>query len=187
METVWVTAQYVNDPKPTNPRNGTIKDPVQGYISVPAEQLGLFQKGRRYCIIMQTTDRGFKNFRGFAQQAPEPTPAQTFDGRQPQQLARPAPRQITPRGIPAGSFQAQADPTAMNIFITGLVGRALGSGHFAAADIDELTRAAKESFLKHLSGRPEKSVPDDSGYNDPLPDPSQYGAAPPDDSDNIPY
>lgn len=192
IETIWVTAQYVNNPDPVkNPRNpnGSIKDPVLGYISVPPQALPQFQKGKRYCIQIETTDKGYKNFRGFAN--PAPTAPQSTAGNftgAPQQIARPVAPTAPQRQrltAPPQTFAQQFDAQALNIFTTGITGRALGSGHFTAADIDELVREAKAAFMKHLSGIPEivpaphqTSAPEPE-YNDPLPDPSQYGAQPP--------
>lgn len=200
LETVWVTAQYVNDPKPANPKNASIKDPVLGYISIPAAAQHQFQKGKRYCIQIETTDKGYKNFKGFAN--PQPNAAQStggqFDGRQippapqrvaPQPVARSLPpRPAAPQGrridVPMG---LPLDPTAMNIFVTGIVGRALGSGHFLATDISDLTREAKAAFLTHLAGAaPEptyQSSTPEPEFNDPLPSPDQYGAQPPADDE----
>lgn len=205
METVWVTAQWVNDAKPTNPKNGSIKDPVLGYISVPVAALGQFQKGKRYCIVIETTDKGYRNFKGFANPQPNPVPQSTggqFDGRQippapqrvsPQPIARTLPpRPAAPQGrridVPMG---LPVDPTAMNIFVTGIVGRALGSGHFSPADISELTAQAKAAFMVHLSGGGAEpghqtytpAPTPEQEFNDPLPDPSQYGAQPPVDDE----
>lgn len=46
----------------------------------------------------------------------------------------------------------------MQIFITGVVGRAMGSGKFTAADIAELARNAKLAFVDVL-GAPESPAP----------------------------
>ena len=37
-----------------------------------------------------------------------------------------------------------------DIFVTGIVGRAMGSGHFAVEDISELTKNAVRSFNENL-------------------------------------
>ena len=38
----------------------------------------------------------------------------------------------------------------LDIFVTGVVGRAMGSGHYSVADIPELTKKAVQSFNENL-------------------------------------
>lgn len=41
-----------------------------------------------------------------------------------------------------------SDPQALHIFVTGVVGRSMGSGKFSAQDIDALMEAAYATFIK---------------------------------------
>lgn len=47
----------------------------------------------------------------------------------------------------------QYDPKDLQIFVTGVVGRAMGSGKFDAAAIGTLTQAAVETFLSDIAPR----------------------------------
>ena len=42
------------------------------------------------------------------------------------------------------------DIQRMDIFVTGVVGRSMGSGHFSVQDISELTKNAKKAFYDNL-------------------------------------
>lgn len=183
IEGIWVTPQYVNGPKQPGGNFGSIKTADYGYISVPVDQLHHFQPRKRVCINIE--ERGeYKNFKGFTGHQGATPPAQNagavWDGRQlPQRAPRPAPR----RAPPPRQQELPFDIDAMRIFVTGVTGRAIGSGHFQAQDIDELVKEAKAAYLKHMTNADSPAPMGD--LNEPLPDPDSYGAAPPDDE--IPY
>lgn len=181
MPEVWITPQYVNEPKPGK-KLGNIKTKELGYIWCQSEVLMNFQVNRR--IFIEYTENGdFKNFKRFPN--PEPHVAAP-------RVAAPAPRPQAPVNRPNAAapqtFAAQVDTQALNIFVTGAVGRALGSGHFNAGDIDEIVREAKAAFMKHLSGvepaPARKTSAPEPEFNDPLPDPESYGAV---NSEDIPF
>ena len=46
----------------------------------------------------------------------------------------------------------KSDIQRMDIFVTGVVGRSMGSGHFTVNDINELTKNAKLAFNENLKG-----------------------------------
>lgn len=175
MPEAWVTPTYINDPKPGK-KLGNIKTNELGYIWLRPEGLSAFAKGKR--VYIEYSENGdFKNFVKF------PVP------RSPAPAQQVAPRTMAPaRPSPHQTFSAQVDTQALNIFVTGAVGRALGSGHFNAGDIDEIVREAKAAFMKHLSGaveQPQKSVPvREEWLNDPLPTEDSYGAV---NSEDIPF
>lgn len=205
MPATWIQVQFVNPPKPgKNPKYGSLKTDV-GYVSVPTAELGLFQKGGRYCIEMETTDQGFNNFVRMANQQPSnsaPAPRPQYPQRT--QAAQPIARTLPPRPAPqaqqrpapkpieALSFSAQVDDQARAIFITGIVGRAMGCGRFEATDILTLTHAAAEAYDVVFRGKPLAEQPQltaEQAFDDDLPNPDQYGARPHDhgDDQDIPY
>jgi hypothetical protein len=111
-----VTVLYVNEPGPGK-SYGSVKTQELGYLSVKPHELGLFQKGRRYEIEYVLTDKGYKNFKRINLQAgPPPT------------------------------SPAKPDEAARLIFITGITGRAMGSGKFEAGDIRNLALEANEAW-----------------------------------------
>lgn len=196
MPATWVSVTFINGPKNPGGKYGSIKTNELGYVSVPVEKLGDFDKGGRYCI--EYTENGkYKNFARFANTPPAQA-AQPHSQPAGRQQAQPQyPRQAQPQrpaappqpvsrphyGAGATSPAVPVDTTAMNIFVTGIVGRALGSGHFTAADIKELTQEAKAAFLVHLSGVSTLSTPARQSRspepppmdNGPVPSPEDYG------------
>ena len=106
-----------------------------------------------------------------------------------QQVGQAAPHvgtgQAPPPAAPNNRPLAQSDQ-AEDIFVTGIVGRALGSGQFGTTDIDALTKAAVQawrnrhqtSFPAHTGhhqqpvaggGDPGPQGPQDYGFNDDIP------------------
>ena len=60
---------------------------------------------------------------------------------QPQQQTRP---------IPVSNGMNKTDTQRMDIFVTGVVGRSMGSGHFSVEKISELTKNAVRAFNDYL-------------------------------------
>tara|TARA_R110002012_G_scaffold315581_1_gene529532 strand:- start:282 stop:752 length:471 start_codon:yes stop_codon:yes gene_type:complete len=54
---------------------------------------------------------------------------------------------FTPK--PATGFN-KSDTQRLDIFVTGVVGRSMGSGHFSVNDIEELTKNAVRAFNENL-------------------------------------
>tara|TARA_R110000796_G_scaffold7421_7_gene25537 strand:+ start:569 stop:1015 length:447 start_codon:yes stop_codon:yes gene_type:complete len=50
---------------------------------------------------------------------------------------------------PANNFN-KGDTQRMDIFVTGIVGRSMGSGHFSVEDIEKLTKNAVSAFNENL-------------------------------------
>ena len=50
---------------------------------------------------------------------------------------------------PASGFN-KGDTQRLDIFVTGIVGRSMGSGHFSVEDIEKLTRNAVSAFNENL-------------------------------------
>ena len=51
---------------------------------------------------------------------------------------------------PAPTSMNKNDTQRMDIFVTGVVGRSMGSGHFSVQDISDLTRNAVKAFNDNL-------------------------------------
>ncbi len=73
-------------------------------------------------------------------QAPQ-SPAQTMPVAQ-------ANNTYTPKQ-PTGGMN-KSDTQRLDIFVTGVVGRSMGSGHFSVNDIEELTKNAVRAFNENL-------------------------------------
>ena len=63
------------------------------------------------------------------------------DNYQPQQQSRP---------MPVSNGMNKNDTQRMDIFVTGVVGRSMGSGHFSVGDISDLTKNAVRAFNDNL-------------------------------------
>ena len=73
-------------------------------------------------------------------QAPQ-SPAQTMPVAQANNTYTPKP--------PTGGMN-KSDTQRLDIFVTGVVGRSMGSGHFSVNDIEELTKNAVKAFNENL-------------------------------------
>jgi hypothetical protein len=73
-------------------------------------------------------------------QAPQ-SPAQTMPVAQANNTYTPKP--------PNGGMN-KSDTQRLDIFVTGVVGRSMGSGHFSVNDIEELTKNAVRAFNENL-------------------------------------
>ena len=73
-------------------------------------------------------------------QAPQ-SPAQTMPVAQANNSYTPKP--------PTGGMN-KSDTQRLDIFVTGVVGRSMGSGHFSVNDIEELTKNAVRAFNENL-------------------------------------
>ena len=67
---------------------------------------------------------------------------------QPPQPVPQANTTYTPR--PATGGLNKSDTQRLDIFVTGVVGRSMGSGHFSVNDIEELTKNAVRAFNENL-------------------------------------
>tara|TARA_R100000773_G_C4188195_1_gene95124 strand:+ start:35 stop:481 length:447 start_codon:yes stop_codon:yes gene_type:complete len=63
------------------------------------------------------------------------------DNYQPQQQTR---------TMPVSNGMNKNDTQRMDIFVTGVVGRSMGSGHFSVGDINDLTKNAVRAFNDNL-------------------------------------
>ena len=54
------------------------------------------------------------------------------------------------RSMPVSNGMNKNDTQRMDIFVTGVVGRSMGSGHFSVGDISDLTKNAVRAFNDNL-------------------------------------
>tara|TARA_B100001248_G_scaffold159627_1_gene120386 strand:+ start:2158 stop:2625 length:468 start_codon:yes stop_codon:yes gene_type:complete len=73
------------------------------------------------------------------------TPTQAPQPPQPMPQAN---NTYTPK--PATGGMNKSDTQRLDIFVTGVVGRSMGSGHFSVNDIEELTKNAVRAFNENL-------------------------------------
>ena len=77
------------------------------------------------------------------------TPTQTPQyAPQPPQPMPQANNTFTPKPLTGG--MNKSDTQRLDIFVTGVVGRSMGSGHFSVNDIEELTKNAVRAFNENL-------------------------------------
>lgn len=127
MPVATVTVDFVNQPK-EGKKFGSIKTKELEYISVKPEDLAKFSKGSKYQIEYTQTDQGYKNFVRIVAQS---------------------------NGVaPNGSRNADS---ARDIYVTGVVGRAMGSGKFGMDEIGLLTAKAIAAWESHLSPKKEEA------------------------------
>lgn len=120
-ETRTIRVSFINPPK-ENKVNFSVKAADNSRYSVKPEIAHEMEVGKTY--VCQVVSKDFGNG------------AVWFIER-----IKAAPQQTPPQG------QASTDdPTAKNIFVTGIVGRAMGSGKFGAEDVLRLTQAALGAF-----------------------------------------
>ena len=164
-----IQVQYVNQPREAHWKSGSIKDSNGQYWNVPKEQLGMFQQGETCEILWEQTGK---------------YPSIVGKGGQlfPKQPTQPQPGSAVPRNVnwpgpqnrPPLTYEKKQD-TPEEIFITGVVGRAMGSGSFVIEQIPQLTRMAAYAW-KTRHENPEGLSPADSpGHQARTDIDSQYG------------
>ena len=80
-----------------------------------------------------------------------PNPNDQQASYQPPQAPQPVPKAnntFTPKQ-PTGGMN-KSDTQRLDIFVTGVVGRSMGSGHFSVNDIEMLTKNAVRAFNENL-------------------------------------
>lgn len=136
--TAQIVPSYIDDPKPGK-TNYSVKDSSGARWSVPPLEAQKLVKGQVCVVAYRINNFNGKSFnmveRVDVVQAPVPTPAPVAQYAPPvQQAQAPLP--------PAPTYQPPEDPKGEEIFVTGVVGRAMGSGNFSVEDIPALTTAA---------------------------------------------
>ena len=168
-----IQVQYVNQPKPGK-RTGSIKDANGHYWQVAPPHLQYFSPGQQAEILYD--DHGnYQMVVGMGGQLFPKEPTQPQPGSAvPRNANWPGP-QTQHREYTREPIKPKEDETAEQIFITGIVGRAMGSGSFVIEQIPELTRVAayawrtrhQQSVLEGQTGSPAHSARSDID--------SQYG------------
>ena len=67
----------------------------------------------------------------------------------PQQLSNVV-QNVAPTPYSFSNGMSNSDTQRLDIFVTGVVGRSMGSGHFSVHDIEELTKNAVRAFNENL-------------------------------------
>lgn len=127
---------------------GKVIDVSGAEYMLPVGIQNLFVAGQTYEVATKPAkwgDNVVTVIDGRPQGAPPPTMQYA-----PQPSLPPAvPQQPAP---PAGHNSARmSDPKDMLIFVTGIVGRAMGSGQFGVTDISLLTQAALAAYKANLA------------------------------------
>jgi len=78
----------------------------------------------------------------------QPNHQPQYTPTQPPQPVPQANNSFTPK--PATGGFNKTDTQRLDIFVTGVVGRSMGSGHFSVSDIEELTKNAVRAFNENL-------------------------------------
>jgi len=78
----------------------------------------------------------------------QPNHQPQYTPTQPPQPVPQANNSFTPK--PATGGFNKTDTQRLDIFVTGVVGRSMGSGHFSVSDIEELTKNAVKAFNENL-------------------------------------
>ena len=176
------TIQYVNDPKNPAGKYGNVKLSDGTFIFVPVNMMSLFRG----------TEGKFAEI---------PTKSQTWgqgDEAKPVMIATAGPKPAANGGAAAGWTGAQRsqpaaqagytsytpktaapkdDKEARQIFVTGVVGRAMGSGKFVPSEIPVLAQADCDAYDQHLgpakpkpAAPPPPAVEGSDFHNDDIPD-----------------
>ena len=82
------------------------------------------------------------------QEVPQYSPQTEYTPTQAPQPMPQANNTFTPKQ-PTGGMN-KSDTQRLDIFVTGVVGRSMGSGHFSVNDIEELTKNAVRAFNENL-------------------------------------
>ena len=124
-----IAIQYVN-PAKTGKKFGNVKTPDGAVYWVAKEMEGRMSAGGTYDVEVEDQTWG-ANAVKVVKSVKGATAALNHGTGQAQQSASTyAPKPNNDRGI----------------FVTGVVGRAMGSGNFGPGDVDALTKAAKSAF-----------------------------------------
>lgn len=128
MPIATVTAQFVNQPK-EGKRFGSIKTEI-GYIGVKPSDLSQFVKGQKYEVEYKENGE-YKDFVRIVS-----APAASAGHNRP---------------------NANGANTGREIFITGVVGRAMGSGKFGLDEIGLVTAKASAAWDDHVVPKKDES------------------------------
>jgi len=173
---MMVTVQYANPPRPGG-KYGNLKLVNGQTIYVPPDLVQYFQSGSTYDIVTkeETWGQGSPDAKTVTVCRMPPRVAQAMAGNMQAHTGqrRTAPG-FQPRVVQGGP-PARTGDEARQIFVTGVVGRAMGSGKFAASEIPVLTQAAMEAFDRLSMPKPPPLpplLPNDPPFDDIAPPPN---------------
>lgn len=132
MTTAEIQVKYVNPPKEAGWKNGMVKTNTGEVYLVPLDKLSSFEPGKSYAIEYEQGTK-YRTFKAFAS------------------MDKPGGMIRSSDSIPILPPTNGHDKNALNIFVTGIVGRAMGSGKFEAKDIPFLTANAIQAYKDHLA------------------------------------
>lgn len=172
MPQAQVTPQYVNPAKPGK-KFGNIKEASGVKWIIPAGWEGMFAPNVPAHIDYEPQTWGseavniVRGVNGNMQPAAPAMPA--GPGWAPPPSAAP-PQGVTqplPNIMPPNADRPNGDHVAEEIFVTGIVGRSMGSGQFSVHDIALLAKAATQAWRER-----NMQAPPASGYNERNPPPA---------------
>ena len=120
----------------------------RGVVMNPMPQSG---DAINYTIINTKTSANGNQYTNIKDVVVVPNPNDQQYSPQPQQTPQPMPQAnntYTPK--PPNGGMNKTDTQRLDIFVTGVVGRSMGSGHFSVNDIEELTKNAVRAFNENL-------------------------------------
>ena len=175
---MFVTIKFVNLPGPqSSGKYGSIVTTDGTKIMVPADMLGMFRSGMSCEIATKEQTWGSTPV-----VVATSGPGGIAQGHQPQQRQQGGqqyagaqqpntgfqPKVYQGGGGVTGPSQNPSTDQGRHIFVTGCVGRAMGSGKFAASELPVLTQAACEAYDKVLTAPPKPAA--DPELNDSVQD-----------------
>lgn len=150
MNQATVIPKFVNQPEPPKRKSGSIVFEHEGQqirVAVPPEQIHAFAPGQAIGITwapqsFQGRDGNMVNYNKLMSinTPAAPAPANQAASQSPQ--------------APAPAKNSQS----MEMAVMGIVGRAMGSGQFAPADIPHLMMEAKVAWQTIMDGKPAENV-----------------------------
>ena len=166
MPQAQVTPKYVNPAKPGK-QYGNIKEASGVKWIIPAGWEHLFAPNVHVHIDYESQTWGSETVnivRGVnGSMQPIPGPAASVPPPLPP---------VAPIAQPAPASKPADDPVAEQIFVTGIVGRAMGSGQFSVMDIGVLAKAATQAWRAR-----DRQTPPAGGYTETSPPPAGPGDA----------
>ena len=143
------TISFVNHPTKPDAKYGNLKTSDNQRIMVPIANLGQYERGRTYDIPTQTKTWTPGEPPVIVAQPYQEAPADPPDLFPPSDTVGRTSPPPAPAATPA---PFRGNPEARGIFLTGVVGRAMGSGKFAASEIEVLLDAAMAAYDRKLGG-----------------------------------
>lgn len=139
-----IKPKYVNPPKKANGKYGNVKTAEGKTYFVLTEALGQFLPGASYDVTIEPQTWGSDGVEVITK----------INGAGGNANANIADKNPTAQqgADTARAYSPAPSKDGLSIFVTGVVGRAMGSGNFKADEIRELTASARGAFEAHLKG-----------------------------------